>query len=292
MLANLPFGRSVRLRRLYRRGGSRLLVVPMDHAISDGPIGAGGGPAALVAQLAGSGVDAVVLHKGALRFVEPRLLTGMALILHLSAGTRHAPDPDAKYLVASVEEAVRLGADAVSVHVNLGSDGEAGQVADLARVAESCDRWGMPLLAMMYPRGPRIDDPRDPRLVAHAGIVAADLGADLVKLPWAGAAGAMAEVVSSCPVPVIVAGGPRLADPEALLSHLDDVLGVQVGGLAMGRNIFEAAVRSRLGVEAEVTGLAPGTLVPHAALTVSQDVVKPRSLFGPDEDWDKALLYY
>ena len=41
-----------------------------------------------------------------------------------------------------------------------------------------------------------------------------------------------------------------------------------------------------------MTGLAPGTLVPHAALTVSQDVVKPRSLFGPDEDWDKALLYY
>jgi 3-dehydroquinate synthase family protein len=62
--ANLPFGRNVRLQRLYRHGGSRLLVVPMDHAVSDGPIVPDGGPAALVVQLAGSGVS-----KGATRLV-------------------------------------------------------------------------------------------------------------------------------------------------------------------------------------------------------------------------------
>ncbi|MFE1439667.1 phenylacetate--CoA ligase family protein [Streptomyces sp. NPDC058739] len=53
-----------------------------------------------------------------------------------------------------------------------------------------------------------------------------------------------------------------------------------------------ASVRAGLGVDCEVTGLAPGTLIPHGALTAMPDVVKPRSLFGPDEDWGKALLYY
>ncbi|MEU8610212.1 2-amino-3,7-dideoxy-D-threo-hept-6-ulosonate synthase [Actinoplanes sp. NPDC048791] len=271
MSANLPFGRTVRLRRLYRHGGTRLLVVPMDHTISDGPIVVAGGPGALVAQLAAAGVDAIVLHKGGLRFVEPGLLSRTALIVHLSASTRHAPDPDAKYLVASVEEALRLGADAVSVHVNLGSADEARQVADLARVAESCDRWGMPLLAMMYPRGPRIENPRDPQLVAHAGVLAADLGADLVKLPYVGAVDAMADVVRSCPVPVIVAGGPRLPDTGALLSHVDEVLSAGVEGLAMGRNIFEAPDAGRLArlvagrVHAEpVTALPPRELTTAA----------------------------
>ncbi|WP_433831147.1 2-amino-3,7-dideoxy-D-threo-hept-6-ulosonate synthase [Actinoplanes sp. CA-015351] len=240
MSANLPFGRSMRLRRLYRHGGDRLLVVPMDHSVSDGPLGTAGGAGALLAQLAGSGIDAVVLHKGALRSADPDHLHGIALIVHLSASTRHAPDPDAKYLVASVEEAVRLGADAVSVHVNIGSHDEARQVADMARVAESCDRWNMPLLAMMYPRGPRIENPRHPELVAHAGVLAADLGADVVKLPYTGAADTMGDVVRSCPIPVIVAGGPRLADTTVLLSHVDEVLGTPVAGLAMGRNIFES----------------------------------------------------
>ena len=125
----------------------------------------------------------------------------------------HAPDPDAKYLVSGVAEALRLGADAISVHVNLGSAGEREQIADLGAVADACDRWNVPLLAMMYPRGPRIENPRDPELVAHAATLAMDLGADVVKVPFAGTAAEMADVVRACPVPLIVAGGPATATP-------------------------------------------------------------------------------
>jgi 2-amino-4,5-dihydroxy-6-oxo-7-(phosphonooxy)heptanoate synthase len=152
----------------------------------------------------------------------------------------HAPDPDAKYLVGTVEEAVRLGADAVSVHVNLGSAGEADQVRDMATVAEACDRWNVPLLAMMYPRGPRIDNPRDPALLAHAAALAADLGADLVKTPYAGDVAAMRDVVRSSPIPLIVAGGPRLTDTADVLAYVDEALLAGVTGFAMGRNIFQA----------------------------------------------------
>ena len=155
---NASFARGLRLRRLFRRGDGRLLVVPLDHSVTDGPLRRDLN--SLLGELAGTGVDAVVLHKGSLRHVDHRWFGDMSLIVHLSVSTRHAPDPDAKYLVAHVEEALRLGADAVSVHVNLGSPQEARQIADLAAVAGECERWNVPLLAMVYARGPQITDSR------------------------------------------------------------------------------------------------------------------------------------
>jgi 2-amino-4,5-dihydroxy-6-oxo-7-(phosphonooxy)heptanoate synthase len=240
MSDNQSFARSVRLRRLYRDGNQRIFVVPLDHSVTDGPVTGGRRLSQLVGQLAGNGVDAVVLHKGSLRHVDYRSFTDTSLIVHLSASTRHAPDPDAKYLVGTVEECLRRGADAVSVHVNLGSDGERQQVTDLAVVAEACDRWNMPLLAMVYARGPRIEDAGDATLVAHAATLAADLGADIVKTVYVGAVDEMRDIVRSCPIPVIIAGGPRRDDTDAVLAYVGELLSSGAAGVAMGRNIFEA----------------------------------------------------
>ncbi|MQY10070.1 2-amino-4,5-dihydroxy-6-oxo-7-(phosphonooxy)heptanoate synthase [Streptomyces sp. RB5] len=240
MIPNGAFGRRLRLRRLYRHHRQRLLVVPLDHAVTQGPITGGEGIDTLVGRLAANRVDAVVLHKGSLRYVDPAWFARTSLIVHLSASTVHAPDPDAKYLVAGVEESLRLGADAVSVHVNLGSDGEQRQIADLAAVADACDRWNVPLLAMMYPRGPKITDPRDPALVAHAVTLAADLGADLVKTPYVGSPAQMKEITSAAPVPVITVGGPRVTDESRLLAQVAEALEGGAAGVAMGRNIFQA----------------------------------------------------
>lgn len=236
---NASFARNLRVRRLFRHGDGRLLVVPLDHSVADGPLRSGG-LNLLLGELAGTGVDAVVLHKGSLRHVDHGWFGDMSLIVHLSASTRHAPDPDAKYLVAHVEEALRLGADAVSVHVNLGSHQEARQVADLAAVAGECDRWNVPLLAMMYARGPKISDSQAPDLVTHAASLAADLGADVVKTDYAGTPAHMAEVARACPIPVIVAGGPRLAETDAVLAYVSDALRGGAVGVAMGRNVFQA----------------------------------------------------
>ncbi|HEX6352816.1 2-amino-3,7-dideoxy-D-threo-hept-6-ulosonate synthase [Actinophytocola sp.] len=234
------FGRQVRLRRLYRHDDHRLLVVPLDHGVTDGPIAVGRSLNHLIGQLADNGADAVVLHKGTARRVDPGWFSRMSLIVHLSASTRFAPDPDAKYLVASVEEAVCLGAGAVSVHVNLGSREEARQIADLAAVGAACDRWNMPLLAMMYLRGPEIDDPRDPAWVAHAAALAADLGADLVKTVHVGSPERMVEVTRACPVPVLVAGGPRAGTTAEFLKSVAWGLRGGAAGVAVGRNIFQA----------------------------------------------------
>jgi 2-amino-4,5-dihydroxy-6-oxo-7-(phosphooxy)heptanoate synthase len=242
MMGTTHFARSLRLCRLSHPGSGGLMVTPLDHSISDGPIATPGGSLSnLASKLAASGVDAIVVHKGSLRHIDPAVFREMSLILHLSASTSRAPDPDAKYIVTEVEEAVRLGADAVSVHVNMGSTDERRQVGDLGRIADACDRWNMPLMAMMYARGPQIVDPRDPVVVAHAVAVAADLGADIVKTTCLRTVAEMTELTATSPVPVLAAGGPRRDSERDVLAFVSDALSGGAAGVAMGRNIFQAS---------------------------------------------------
>jgi len=237
---NDTFARRVRLEHLHRHDTAGLLVVPLDHSITSGPILHNGHLDRLIGQISDNGADAVVLHKGSLRHIQARWFRTMSLIVHLSASTSLAPDPDAKYLVSSVEEALRHGAHGVSVHVNAGSPTEARQIADLAAVAEACDRWGVPLLAMIYARGPNIPDGRAPTLVAHAAAVAADLGADLVKSTLPRSLAAMAEITAGCPIPVLAAGGEAGAGTDDALAHLADAMRAGAGGIAAGRLVFTA----------------------------------------------------
>ncbi|WP_067501978.1 2-amino-4,5-dihydroxy-6-one-heptanoic acid-7-phosphate synthase [Actinoplanes sp. TFC3] len=219
-------GRALRTRRLYRRGGPGLLTVPLDHPVFAGPSWPGDIDQ-LVATVAGHGADAVILHKGTLRRVNPTRFRDLALVLHLNASTRLAPDPEAKVPVATVEEALRLGADAVSVHVNLGSSTEDRQLGHLAAVAGACDRWGVPLLAMMYADRPE--------RCAHALAVAVELGADLVKTALPAAEHEITRIIAGCPVPVLAAGGAA-----GSLSALATAVRAGAGGVAAGRLVFTA----------------------------------------------------
>jgi 2-amino-4,5-dihydroxy-6-oxo-7-(phosphonooxy)heptanoate synthase len=267
MTSHHHFARELRLQRLFRHNPATLMIVPLDHSISDGPVvPRHSSMDQLAAQLADSNVDAIVVHKGAVRHIRPIRLTTMSLIVHLNASTAHALDPDAKYLVTGVEEALRLGADAVSVHVNVGSLDERQQIGDLASVAGACDRWNLPLLAMMYPRGPKISNHRDPQLVAHAAILAADLGADIVKTLYVGSVAEMMDVTVACPVPLILAGGPRMTTEEQVVEYVGDVLLSGAAGVAMGRNIFQSGNPRRLaGIVARLVHDIPDARFDHFA---------------------------
>lgn len=240
MPVNEAFARRMRRERLHRHGDRGLLVVALDHPIGAGPIVADGRLDPLLHAAADNGADAVVLHKGALRHVRTRWFRGLSLIVHLSASTVSAPDPDAKVLVTGVEEALRLGADGVSVHVNTGSLTESRQLADLASVADACDRWGLPLLAMVYPRGPGVLDARDPDLVARAVTMAAEVGADLVKTALPADPAQIARITAACPIPVLAAGGATGGGARLVLEHLGTALRSGAAGAAVGRLIFEA----------------------------------------------------
>ncbi|ALG09969.1 2-amino-3,7-dideoxy-D-threo-hept-6-ulosonate synthase [Kibdelosporangium phytohabitans] len=229
-------GKTLRMARLSRPRDDRYLFVPLDHSMADGPITDEADFNQLVSDISLGGADAIVVHKGRSRTIEPELLGGCALIVHLSASTDHAVDSDAKVLVSDVEEALRLGADAVSVHVNVGSDTEAIQLAALGAVASACDQWGVPLLAMIYLRGPRVIHPNSPQQLSHMVSIAADMGADLVKTVLAAPIERMTEVTAASPLPVVVAGGD--GHDMSLFDFATAAMAVGCHGLAVGRRVF------------------------------------------------------
>lgn len=230
-------GKEIRLQRLFRHS-EKLLIVPLDHGISIGPVTGLTGIDRTVSQVAKGGADAVVVHKGLARYVAP-LAKECEMVVHLSASTDMAPDPNRKELVATPEFAARLGASAVSTHVNLGSSDEAMMLKDLGAAAEACELLGMPLLAMMYVRDGAKESEYDPKKVAHAARVAEELGADIVKINYTGSIESFARVVSGVKIPVVIAGGPKASSVLGVLRTIRDAILAGAKGVALGRNIFQ-----------------------------------------------------
>ncbi len=232
-------GKVVRLGRIMNRESGRTVIVPLDHGITLGPIEGLCEIGRAVEMAAAGGANAVIEHKGAAAFSHRSGGPDIGLIIHLSASTAMCPDPNDKVLVCSVEEAIRLGADAVSVQVNLGSHTEREMLGVLGEVAADCATWGMPLLAMMYARGEKIANPFDVKHVKHAARVGAELGADIVKCVYTGSVESFREVVEGCPVPIVIAGGDKIETDAEVLGMVAGSLEAGGKGVSIGRNVFQ-----------------------------------------------------
>ncbi len=233
-------GKAIRLERILDRKTHRTVIVPMDHGISVGPIEGIIDLPATVDKVAEGGANAVLGHMGLPLHGHRGYGRDIGLIIHLSASSSLGPDPNHKILVTRVEDAIRIGADAVSIHVNVGADDEAEMLHDLGRVARTCDLWGIPLIAMMYPRGPKVKSEHGVEYVKLAARIGSELGADIVKTNYTGSPETFREVVKGCSVPVVVAGGPKMDTEMDLLRMVYDAVGVGSAGVAIGRNIFQA----------------------------------------------------
>jgi len=214
-----------------------MLCIPMDHSLTVGPIAGLENPEETILKVARGGATAFLVQKGIIKSLSKPVPTGM--IIQLSASTSLGMAPNRKVLIASVAESMRLGVDAVSIHINIGGKEEPEMLQQLGMVVDECDAYSIPCIAMMYPRGENIKDPSDPEVVAHVARVGAEAGADIVKSVYTGSAETFREVVRKCPVPVVLAGGSKVDSDEALLRMTEGVMKAGAMGVTYGRNVFQ-----------------------------------------------------
>jgi predicted phospho-2-dehydro-3-deoxyheptonate aldolase len=223
----------------------KAVIIPMDHGVSCGPIDGLIDMNKAVEDMTAGGASAVLLHKGIIKSLKSRPKCGV--ILHASAGTDLERDTKRKAVVASVEDALRLGANAMSIHVNIGgSEYEPEMLQDLGKMASDCDKANMPLLAMTYARGDNVKNSFDVEAIKLVTRVGAELGADIVKCNYTGDSASFKEVVCGCPVPVVIAGGPKCKTDKDVLEMVRGAMDAGSIGISLGRNAFQHANRIKM----------------------------------------------
>ncbi len=230
-------GKTLRLRRVFNSKSGKTVIVPLDHGVSSGPITGIEKMSTTIQRIVSGGADAIILHKGYLKRMAP-FVGQMGIIMHLSASADFSPSFNKKIQIGAVEEAVKLGADAISIHINLGGKYDDFMLETLGRISREAEEWGIPLLTMMYPRGEVVRDEQDIKMLKHVVRIADELGADVIKTNFS-RDDRFADVVKSCSVPVVIAGGPRINSDMDLLSLIEHAMSLGVAGVAIGRNVFQ-----------------------------------------------------
>jgi DhnA family fructose-bisphosphate aldolase class Ia len=226
-----------RLERIFRPSG-RTLIVAMDHGLIEGPCRGLEDPGRTIAAVVAGGADAVLTSYGVARHFY-RELAPLGLILRLDGWATSLSQADEPGdLFHGVEDALRLGADAVAVNGFPGAPYERASLQNLARAAGQAHAWGLPVMAEMVPggwnSGPEWCTAEN---VALAVRVAAELGADWIKTPYVPG---FERVTSACYQPVVILGGARRGTERDMLADVKAAVDAGAAGVAVGRNIFQA----------------------------------------------------
>ncbi len=236
----MTVGKQNRMNRILNPATGRGLIIAVDHGMALGPMTGIVDIAGTISSLAATGkVDAWLLTKGILATCfEPDGRQG--IILRASgAATIAGADLTHEGPTASVETALRLGADALATTAFIGAPTEYETLINMARLADECHKYDLPLLGVLGVGKTLEDKKLDPQYLALGARVAVEHGADMVKTYYTPQD--FERVIAGCPVPVMIAGGPKC---ETDLDTLKMINGALVGGargIVMGRNIWQSS---------------------------------------------------
>ena len=229
----MDWGMKNRLSRLIQPDG-RCFFLPIDHGYFQGPTRRLEKPGETIKPLLPY-CDALFVTRGVLRScVDPA--NSKPIILRVSGGTSMAGrDLANENITTSIQEIIRLNATAVGVSIFVGSDYENKTLLNLAELVNRCENYGIPVMAVTAV-GKELEN-REARYLALSCRIAAELGARVVKTYWCKEG--FDKVVNSCPVPVVMAGGPKCKSELGVLEFVYD--GIQKGaiGINLGRNVWQ-----------------------------------------------------
>ncbi len=244
-------GKSVRLRKLWKH--KRSVLIPFDHANYSGPVPGIEDTHRLTERIASTAADGILITPGVLKHVAP-VVGNLGILLRIDGGfTKYATEERDFEEICSIEDAIRLGADAAIVFTFLNTAAEAASLRRLGKTAADADQWGVPLVAEILPRS-LLNNHFGTELFAQAGgspadvydetrtavRIGAEVGADVIKTRFTGHIDQFREIVRSAGARVIVAGGPLLGErDEALIRHAADCVKAEADGIIFGRNVWQ-----------------------------------------------------
>jgi DhnA family fructose-bisphosphate aldolase class Ia len=250
-------GKALRLQKIWKH--KRAVIVPYDHGSFSGPVPGIDDVVRLTERIAGSGADGILVTPGILKAIAP-VVGDLGVIVRIDGGfTKLVNQPRDYQPFYPVADALKLGADAVIVFSFIGTPFEAESLRRLGSTAAEADAWGVPLVAeILAPSlldnhfGTKVfggkrknaDIGAETLAVARIG---AEAGADVIKTRYTGDVAGFREVVRSCGVRVIVAGGPaqkgRAASTpggsEAILALAAECVQAGAAGIIFGRNVWQ-----------------------------------------------------
>jgi fructose-bisphosphate aldolase/2-amino-3,7-dideoxy-D-threo-hept-6-ulosonate synthase len=236
-------GKSMRLKRVIDPKGVSVICA-LDHGMTSPsflePLS---DIATRTAEAVRGGANVIMMSRGMARVAEPAFSPATSLALLLSASANPDGTRPVVVQVADVEEAARLGADAVVLFTALGGDGEPGMIRTLAGVGRECASLGIPLIAeaefpTTYAAVEELTEQYGFEYLRRNVRLCAELGADIVKTNWPGGADTFGRLVAAADgIPVVLAGGSRLEDRE-LLRRMEAAMAAGAIGCSVGRNIF------------------------------------------------------
>ena len=218
------------------------LWIPIDHGLSDYPNPGLENTEALIRELINAKVDVIVAQKGLVsHFSHLCQGTQTSMVIHLSASTRHGgDDASKKVLVGDASEILSRGGIGASAQVNMGTPGEAEMLEALGKVTTDSHHIGLPVLGMVYARGPNLNPVSGDKTqgVAQAARVAFEIGCDVAKTTWTGDSESFKQVTSAAPIPMLVAGGANTGDTRSVLLMVEKAMEAGASGVCMGRQVF------------------------------------------------------
>lgn len=236
-------GKAMRLKRVIDPGGVSVICA-LDHGMT--------APTFLepladirtrTAEAVAGGANVIMMSKGMIRVAEPAFSPTTSLALLLSASATPEETRPEIVQIAEVEEALRLGADAVVLFTALGGETESSMLRILSAVGRECASLGMPFIAeaefpTTYASVEELKQQYGFEYLRRNVRLCAELGADIVKTNWPGGQDAFAKLVAAANgIPVVLAGGSRLEDEE-LLRRMEQAMAAGAIGCSVGRNIF------------------------------------------------------